>query len=149
MIPTAFQWLPVGIGVTVSLLGLLGLAAALLPTWRTKYKALVADSTFYLVTGALLLGVFTVTGGRVAPGQPLVETGLTSDPTGAAVYLDDVFAGYTPLAFRRPKGTRVRYRIQVDKAVTDMFVYESYKGEVTVDEAVIISVWLNREPLEP
>ncbi len=150
MTPTAFQWLPVGLGVAVSLLGLLGLGSSLLPGLRTKHATLVADSALYFVTGVLLvLPVFAFTNHRAAPVPKLVEIGLTSDPEGAEVYLDGVFAGHAPLTFQRPKGALVRYRVQAGEAAADTFAYESYAGEVRIEKAVVISVWLDREPLEP
>ena len=144
--PIALQWLPVGIGLTVALLGLVGLGVAALPGRRDRRSSLVVDSTLYLATGLLLLlPVFAFRGERVVPD--LVETGLTSDPTGAEVYLNGVFVGHTPLVFLRPQGALVRYRVQAGETAPGGFVYNAYEGRLTVEEAVTVSVWLNREPL--
>ena len=156
MTPSPLEWLPVGIGVAAALTGLLGLGLAFVPKLRTTKPALVANSARYLLAGTLLLlPVSRPVRGRFTPPEPpvavapLVETGLTSDPEGAEVYLDDVFVGTTPLTFQRSKGSVVAYRVQAGEAVPDATAYESYEGEIVVDEAVTVSVWLNRKPLEP
>lgn len=150
----ALEWLPVGVGLAASLTGLLGLGSALVPRFRTKHTSLAANSALYLVAGVLLLlPVFGFLRERIAaavtPALVPVEIGLTSDPEGAEVYLDGIFVGYTPITFQRPQGATVFYRIQAGEAVPDAAIYEDFEGEMVVEEAVTVSVWLDRKPLGP
>ena len=144
----ALEWLPVGLGSVALLTGLLGLGSAF---FLKNRAARLTSSALYLVAGTLLVvPVFGFVREQVATvGVPRVEVSLTTDPDGADVYLDDVFAGTAPLTFTRLRGARVHYRVEAEPSLLAGASFESYEDDLVVDEAVTVSVWLNRLPLEP
>ncbi|CAN5737017.1 hypothetical protein BH24DEI2_BH24DEI2_04730 [soil metagenome] len=144
----ALEWLPVVLSLGAFLTGFVGLGSALF--FKNRRSQLIG-SALYLVAGTLLvLPVVGFVREQVATvGVPRVEIGVTTDPDGANVYLDDVFVGTTPLTFERLRGTRVRYRVEAKPSVLQGAAFESYEDDLVVKEAVTVSVWLNRLPLEP
>lgn len=144
----ALAWLPVGLGAVALIAGLVGLGSAL---FLKNRRSQLNGGALYLIAGTLLVvPVFGFVREQVATvGVPRVEVSLTSDPDGADVYLDGVFAGTAPLSFERLRGTRVHYRVEAAPSVLADAAFESYEGDLVVAEAVTVSVWLNRLPLEP
>ncbi|HEX7022558.1 MAG TPA: DUF4384 domain-containing protein [Trueperaceae bacterium] len=93
---------------------------------------------------------YTVAGGQSAASAPEPSFGtlqVSSDPSGATVYVDDQFAGSTPLTYGTTAGT---HTVRLELPGYDSFQTQvSISGGQTVNLPVSLQPWSSQAPAAP
>ena len=85
---------------------------------------------------------------QVAAERALVTLGITSDPEGADVIVDDLVVGRTPLRVRLERGEPVSLRVQAREPFLDYDLYKPYRARLEVEADRNMHVWIPRTSAE-
>lgn len=85
---------------------------------------------------------------QVTAEQAKVEVSISSDPTDAAVIVDDLLVGRTPMEFDLERGETVSLRVEAREPYLEYDLYKPYRTELTVEESRNLDVWIPRTSAE-
>jgi hypothetical protein len=74
----------------------------------------------------------------------LIQIDLSSDPTGADVFIDNELRGKTPLSLSLSKNTPIAYRVTASPDTATGVRFKPFEGVFDTSENSEISVWLDR-----
>lgn len=85
---------------------------------------------------------------QVTAEQAKVTMSISSDPTDAAVIVDNLLVGRTPMDFELERGETVSLRVEAREPYLEYDLYKPYRTELTVEEGRSLDVWIPRTSAE-
>ncbi len=79
---------------------------------------------------------------------PTATLSVTSDPEGAAVIIDDIWVGTTPVTVNLELGSEVQLRVEAQEPFAEYDLFKPYRSTITVDRDRDLSVWITRTTAE-
>jgi len=79
---------------------------------------------------------------------PAAVLSVSSDPEGAAVIIDDIWVGTTPVSVNLEQGSEIELRLEAAEPFSEYDLYKLYRSTLVVDRDRDLSVWITRTTAE-